>query len=79
MKQEEGPQGACASWMRPVPEDVRRIVHSLREKIAAAGGNRALLESGQRGSGYRLSTRCTNVELRDVDGDLIEESRNGPK
>jgi hypothetical protein len=51
-------------WRYPVPEDIRRVVNSLRNKITAAKGNENLIESGQRGGGYRLSTAAWNLDLR---------------
>ncbi len=43
-------------WEDAIPDDIRRLVNRLRNKIAAALGNRHLIETGKRGLGYRIST-----------------------
>ena len=51
-------------WRYPSVEDIRRVVSVLRSRIAQAKGNENLIESGQRGEGYRLSTAPWNLDLR---------------
>jgi hypothetical protein len=50
-------------WRYPVAEDIRKAVFSLRAKIESGRGNVNILESGQRGVGYRLSTAPRNIEV----------------
>lgn len=50
-------------WPYPVDLDVHRCIGSLREVLLESGWNRKLIESGQRGAGYRVSTLASNLFL----------------
>lgn len=52
-----------SKWRYAGAEDVYRVVNSLRGKFKERDLNPLLIESGQRGQGYRLSTPPWNVEL----------------
>jgi len=55
-------------WKDVAPEDVHKMIGSLREDIARGGGNPRLIESAKSyGAGYRLSTPCWNVFVEDLD------------
>jgi len=52
-------------WPTPMELDVHRCVGKLRGRLQAASLNPLLIESGQRGAGYRLSTPAGNVVVED--------------
>jgi len=55
-------------WKDVAPEDVHKMIGSLREDIERGGGNPRLIESAKSyGAGYRLSTPCWNVFVEDLD------------
>jgi len=50
-------------WRYPMPADVYKTVHSIRMKLDNAGANPRLIESGPRGTGFRLGTAERNIVL----------------
>jgi hypothetical protein len=56
-------EGYREFWPSAVPTDIYRIITELRGKLVKAGCNGDILEAGQRGTGYRLSTVARNVQI----------------
>lgn len=54
-----------AFWRYPTDVDVRKVVYSIRKKLKAAGLTRDLIQTGSRGSGYRINTPNRNIMLEE--------------
>lgn len=53
--------GLEQQWRDPVPEDVRKAVKTVRDKVSKTASRRSLIESGMRGDGYRISTPMVEI------------------
>lgn len=71
----EGPLAGL--WPYPDETDIYRSVHRLRSYLLEQGFNPNLIESGQKGAGYRLSTPPENIRIS-PDDNLYDKWLNGP-
>jgi hypothetical protein len=68
-------------WQFPTANEVHRTVHKFREKLRKAG-NSMLVESGDRGAGYRISVPQANLVLNEgaaVFGTALREVMKLPR